>query len=240
VIIDCHCHAGIGDGLTGPWDTEAHLDRYLVRAARAGIDRTVVFPTFDSDYAAANRRLAQIVRRSGGRLYGFAFVHPTRDAGRVHALVREAVRGHGFRGIKVHRYDGRITREICDAARTFGVPVLYDVMGRVDTVELLAGEYGSVPFIIPHLGSFGDEWHAQVAMIGLLMRHRNIHTDTSAVRRFDLLQEAARRRPRQVLFGSDGPWLHPGVELAKVRLLGLRDADERRVLGLNALRLIGG
>ena len=20
-IIDCHCHAGTGDGLTGPWDT---------------------------------------------------------------------------------------------------------------------------------------------------------------------------------------------------------------------------
>ena len=41
-----------------------------------------------------------------------------------------------------------------------------------------------------------------------------------------------------MLFGSDGPWLHPGVELAKVRLLGLGAADERRVLGANALRLI--
>jgi predicted TIM-barrel fold metal-dependent hydrolase len=72
----------------------------------------------------------------------------------------------------------------------------------------------------------------------MLLRHANIHTDTSAVRRFDLLQEAARRRPRQVLFGSDGPWLHPGVELAKVPLLGLSASDERRVLGTNALRLI--
>jgi hypothetical protein len=41
-----------------------------------------------------------------------------------------------------------------------------------------------------------------------------------------------------VLFGSDGPWLHPGVELAKVRLLGLRQADEQLVLGGNVLRLI--
>jgi uncharacterized protein len=238
VIIDCHCHAGIGDGLTGPWDTEAHLERYLRRAARAGIERTVVFPTFDSDYAAANRRLARIVRGSRGRLYGFAFVHPVRDAGRVHALVREAVEAFDFRGIKVHRYDARITREICEAARRFGVPVLYDVMGEAETAELLAGEYPDVAFIIPHLGSFSDDWRAQVAMIGLLLRHTNIHTDTSAVRRFDLLQEAARRRPRQVLFGSDGPWLHPGVELAKVRLLGLRASDERLVLGANALRLI--
>jgi uncharacterized protein len=240
VIVDCHCHAGIGDGLTGPWDTEAHLERYLARAARAGIERTVVFPAFHSDYAIANRAVARIVASARGRLYGFAFVHPRRDAGRVRRMVREAVEQLGLRGIKVHRHDGRITREICDTARRFGLPVLYDVMGETETVELLAGEYPDVAFIIPHLGSFADEWRAQVDMIGLLLRHRNVFTDTSAVRRFDLLEEAARRRPRQVLFGSDGPWLHPGVELAKVRLLGLRPDDERRVLGGNALLLIGG
>jgi uncharacterized protein len=238
VIIDCHCHAGIGDGLTGPWDTEAHLPRYLARAARAGIDRTVVFATFASDYAVANRRIARIVRASRGRLYGFAFVHAARDAGRVSPLVEEAVERYGFRGIKAHRHDARISREICEAARRFGVPVLYDPMGEVGPVELVAGEYPDVPFIIPHLGSFADDWDAQVAMIGLLLRHDNVYVDTSAVRRFDLLAEAAHRRPRRVLFGSDGPWLHPGVELAKVRLLGLRHADERCVLGGNVLRLI--
>jgi predicted TIM-barrel fold metal-dependent hydrolase len=238
VIVDCHCHAGIGNGLTGPWDTEAHLGRYLERATRAGIDRTVVFPTFDSDYAAANRRLAGIVRAARGRLYGFGFVHPVRDAGRVSSLVEEAVLGFGFRGIKVHRGDARISREICEAARRFGVPVLYDPMGEIGPVELVAAEYGDCVFIVPHLGSFADDWRAQAAMIGLLLRYDNIYVDTSAVRRFDLLAEAARRRPERVLFGSDGPWLHPGVELAKVRLLGLRPADERRVLGGNVLSLV--
>ena len=46
MIIDCHCHAGKGDGLTGPWDTAAPLSRYLLRASRAGIDRTVLFAAF--------------------------------------------------------------------------------------------------------------------------------------------------------------------------------------------------
>lgn len=240
MIVDCHCHAGTGDGLTGPWDTEAHLGRYLVRAARAGIGRTVVFPTFHSDYAVANRSVARIVAASRGRLYGFAFVHPVRDAGRVLALVREAVEAYDFRGIKVHRIDARITREICEAARALRVPVLYDPAGEMGPVELVAGEYPDVRFIIPHLGSFADEWRAQVEMIGLLMRHANLYTDTSAVRRFDLLAEAAGRRPRQVLFGSDGPWLHPGVELEKVRLIRLKSTDERHVLGLNVLSLIDG
>ena len=35
MIIDCHCHAGKGDGLTKPWDTDAPLGDY-VRRARAG------------------------------------------------------------------------------------------------------------------------------------------------------------------------------------------------------------
>ncbi len=38
MVIDCHCHAGQGDGFTGPWDTDAPLGAYLQRAARAGID----------------------------------------------------------------------------------------------------------------------------------------------------------------------------------------------------------
>jgi hypothetical protein len=60
------------------------------------------------------------------------------------------------------------------------------------------------------------------------------------VRRFDLLEQAVRRAgAHKVLFGSDGPWLHPGVELEKIRLLRLGAGDEALVLGGNLLRLIG-
>src|SRR5690349_5631833 len=141
MIIDCHCHAGTGDGLTGPWDTAAPLEKYLRRASRAGINRTALFAAFHSDYAAANRQVARLVASSPGRFYGFAFVNPDRDRGRIGEMVREAVEGFGFCGIKVHRHDGRITREICQVARTFSLPVLYDVMGDVSVVELLATEY---------------------------------------------------------------------------------------------------
>ncbi|MCA1850105.1 MAG: amidohydrolase family protein, partial [Acidobacteria bacterium] len=79
----------------------------------------------------------------------------------------------------------------------------------------------------------------QLALIDHLARHANIYTDTSGVRRFDLLEQAVKRAgARKVLFGSDGPWLHPGVELHKIRMLRLKEADERLVLGENLLRLI--
>ena len=154
-------------------------------------------------------------------------------------MVKVAVEQYGFVGIKVHRYDARLSREICDVARAFSVPVLYDPIGEVSIVELIATEYPDVAFIIPHMGSFSDDWRAQHSLIDYLVRHPNIYTDTSGVRRFELLEQAVQRAgARKILFGSDGPWLHPGVELEKVRLLGLSPADEQLVLGGNFLRLI--
>jgi len=238
MIIDSHCHAGKGDGLTGPWDTTAPLGGYLRRAARAGIDRTVLLPAFHSNYREANRRLARIVAGRPGQFLGYAMVHPVRDAGRVGELVREAVEGYGFCGIKVHRNDARITREICEVARAFSLPVLYDVMGEASAIDLIAPEYRDVSFVIPHLGSFSDDWRAQTLLADQLVRHPNVYADTSGVRRFDLLVEAVRRAgPEKILFGSDGPWLHPGLELAKVRALGLPALQARLVLAGNFLRL---
>jgi uncharacterized protein len=239
MIVDCHCHAGLGDGLTGPWDTAAPIARHLQRAARAGIDRTVIFAAFHSDYGVANRDVARMVASRPDRLYGFAFVHAARDRGRVHDLVRIAVEEYGFVGIKLHRADARITREVCAAGRRFGIPILYDLMGESSAAELLAQEYPDVDFIIPHLGSFADDWRAQLALIDPLVRHPNIYADTSGVRRFDLLEQAVQRAgARKVLFGSDGPWLHPAVELAKIRALQLPPADEALVTGGNFLRLV--
>ena len=239
-IIDCHCHAGKGDGLTGPWDTAAPLEKYLQWASKAGITRTNLFAAFHSDYAVANRAVARIVASRPERFSGFTFLHAVHDAGRVMALVTEAVQRHGFCGIKVHRHDARITREICEAARAFRLPVLYDVMGEASAVELLATEYPDIAFIIPHLGSFADDWRAQLALIDHLVRHTNVFTDTSGIRRFDLLEQALERAgAKKILFGSDGPWLHPAVELAKIRALGMNDEDERLVLAGNFLRLTG-
>jgi predicted TIM-barrel fold metal-dependent hydrolase len=116
---------------------------------------------------------------------------------------------------------------------------MYDVMGEVATVELLAREYPDVYFIIPHLGSFADDWRAQLGLIDHLERHSNIYTDTAGVRRFDLLEEAVQRAgPHKILFGSDGPWLHPGVELEKIYALHLSETEEVLMLEKNFLRLI--
>jgi Predicted metal-dependent hydrolase of the TIM-barrel fold len=239
MIIDSHCHAGQGDILTYPANTTAPLDKYLRRAGRAGINRTIVLPAFHSDYAAANAQLARIVRRHANRLIGFAFVHSKRDAGRIHSMIERAVSEWRFRGIKVHGYDSLPTREVCDVARRFRLPVIVDVVGRAYVIDQFAPEYRDVNFIIAHMGSFLDDWRAQQLVCDQLVRHPNVYADTAGVRRFDYLVEAVKRAgPHKLIFGSDGPWLHPGLELYKIKLLGLPRQDEALITGGNIQRLM--
>ena len=200
----------------------------------------MLFAAFHSDYAIANREVARIVASRPEQFWGFAFVDPDRDRGRIGTLVATAVNTYGFCGIKVHRHDARITREVCEAALAFSIPVLYDVMGEIAVVELLAREYPQVQFVIPHLGSFADDWRAQSGLIDFLVRHPNVYTDTSGVRRFDILEEAVGGPARTRCCWFRRPWLHPGLELAKVRLLGLPAAEERLIFGGNAVRLLAG
>ena len=239
MIIDCHCHAGRGDLLTAPWNTDAPLKAYLRRARNAGITRTIVFPAFHSDYRVANRELAKLVAQHRGRLTGFAMVHCGRDGRRINEMLDEAVRRLGFRGVKVHGHEHLPTRALCEAAQRLRIPVLVDVGGKAHTIDMFAPQYPGVNFIIPHLGSFADSFRAHQEVIYQLRRYPNVYADTSGVRRFDYLVEAVRQAgPRKILFGSDGPWLHPGLELHKIKLLGLEPRAESLITGANARRLI--
>ena len=138
----------------------------------------------------------------------------------------------------MHRHDARISREICEAARQLRLPVLYDPMGEVAVAELLATEFPDVNFIIPHLGSFADDWSAQLAFTESARRPaQHLHRH---LRRPPLRPAGAggrRAGPHKVLFGSDGPWLHPGVELAKIELLDLPPRARSLVVAGNFLRL---
>jgi uncharacterized protein len=241
MIIDSHCHAGKGDKMTAPWNTDAPIGPYLRRAQAAGIDQTVILAPLHGNYQQANAQVAHIVSRHPGRLIGFVFVHARRDAGRIFSLVRHATSRWGFRGVKVHGYEAMPSREICETARAFRLPVLVDVISRPEVVDMFAPQYPDVNFIIAHLGSFTDNWKAHDQVTYQLARYPNVYADTSGVRQFDYLVKAIQRGgPRKLLFGSDGPWLHPGVELHKVRMLGLSPKDEALVLGGNVVRLLRG
>lgn len=237
-VIDSHVHIGVGDGLTGPWDTLGSLSVYAARARSAGIDGAVVMPPLTSDYPGANRRLSTIISRTPGRLRGYVFVNTATQRGRIASEVTACLSRGSFCGIKVHAHDSPITREVAEVARRHQLPVLYDPRGDTASVEMVARSYPDVAWIVPHLSSFADDWKAQCAFVDQLCRLPNVFTDTSGVRYFDLLADATRRAgAAKVLFGSDGPFLHPAVELAKVRALRLPPDAAALVSGGNLLRL---
>jgi len=104
---------------------------------------------------------------------------------------------------------------------------------------MFAPQYPDVNFIISHLGSFADDWRAHERVIEQMVRYPNVLADTSGVRRFDYLVQAVKRAGAgKLIFGSDGPWLHPGLELHKIRMLGLPKEEELLILGRNVQRLI--
>ena len=101
--------------------------------------------------------------------------------------------------IKVHGHDALPTRELCEAADAFGLPLLVDVVGSAHVVEM-ASEFPHLNFIIPYLGSFSDDWRAQQQVVDQLVRYPNVFTDTSGVRRFDYIVQVVKRAgPQKVL-----------------------------------------
>lgn len=239
MVIDIHCHAGTAERLQAPWTTRADLSAYLERAEEAGIDKTVVFAITSDDYERANAEVAEIVARHADKLIGFARIHPERDKGKIERLLRRAVEDYGFRGIKVHGGEALPTREVCEVAKSLNLPILVDIMGRVEVLPLLAAEFPEVNFVVAHLGSFADDWRVFQVMPFILAKFPNLYADTSGVRFIDYLLEAIRAAgAKKMLFGSDGPLLHPGLELHKIRLLKLPQEDEALILGENARRLL--
>lgn len=53
-----------------------------------------------------------------------------------------------------------------------------------------------------------------------------------------LVQAVKRAGPHKILFGSDGPLLHPAVELYKIKMLGLPAAQQALITGNNIPRLL--
>lgn len=239
-VIDAHCHAIFRDLRVGPWDVRQAFQDYLQRAKAAGIHQTVLFPHFDVNYTKANGELGRFITNHPGRFFGFAFVHAKRDQGNIFQMVEQTVVRYGFCGIKVHMHDYPISEEICEVADFFRLPVLYDVLAVISQVDQFAKKFPDVNFIIPHLGSFEDKWKAQLDFLPRIRRFDNVFTDTSGVKLFDLLQLAVNQAgAEKILFGTDAPWLHPGLELSKVCQLHLKhpEQDLQKILSGNFLKL---
>ena len=150
-------------------------------------------------------------------------------------MVREAVINHGFRSLKIHGHEAMPTREVCDAARESGCQSLSMSPVRRTFVDMFAPQY---PEISVHHRSPRQLGVAGAPTNGSSNRWLAIPTYWAIRGRPAIRLPGAGDQTSpssKLLFGSDGPWLHPAVELHKIRLLGLsRRAQARFSEGMRA------
>jgi predicted TIM-barrel fold metal-dependent hydrolase len=112
---------------------------------------------------------------------------------------------------------------------------LVDIKG----IEELVVNFPEARVILGHMG------HGNVVYINgaieVALRNPNVYLETSGMPMHTKIKEAYERvGETRVLFGSDVPFHHPVVELAKVRLSGLPPEAVERVLSKNARALFFG
>jgi hypothetical protein len=261
LVVDAHTHA-FPDALAAR--AIAHLERRAnVHAAldgtagalvasmdRAGIAVSVVcaVATGPAQFEPILRWCAAI---ASPRLLPFPSVHPgARDpAGEV-----RQVAAAGFRGVKLHpeyqdfHVDDPALEPIYRALEECGLVALfhaghdigYPDSDRAAPARLLAVHraFPRLSIIAAHLGGFRRWSEVAARLVG-----SGVWLDTSyTIGRIPdaLLREILHgHRPDRLLFGSDSPWEDQAGALASLRDLGLPRDLEERILGKNAMELLG-
>ncbi len=238
MIIDAHIHAGVSEDLAHSWDTFEDIEVSLRRMDEAGIDKAVVLPIGIKNYEMHNRETADIVARYPDRLFGFAKVSQKQDEGRVAKLLEEAFEKLGLYGLKLH---GHPNREIMEVLNKYRKPLLADVYGEVYPLRYVAESYPQIPIIIAHMGQFlTTNPKPKLETLWLAKRYENVYFDTSSVSVHEWLERAIKEGlAHKMIFGSDGPVCHCGVELARIEYLNLTDEQKELVLYKNIARLLG-
>jgi predicted TIM-barrel fold metal-dependent hydrolase len=236
VIFDSHMHVGSFDSMFG-----VSLDRDGIEALMREHEITngvVFYP--DNEY------VREVIESIPG-LYALVWGNP-----RVPGYVEEVERcleHPKFLGLKLHPLiDGYLPNDpsvhpMIELIVERDLPVLIHCGHPIFTlpwsIEELAVSFPAAKIVIGHMG------HGNVVYINgsidVALRNPNVYLETSGMPMHTKIREAYERvGETRVLFGTDVPFHHPVVEIAKVQVSGLPPAAVERVLGKNARLLFFG
>jgi predicted TIM-barrel fold metal-dependent hydrolase len=235
VIFDAHMHVG-------------EFPLFDVRLDRDGLVELMAEHHYGGCviFHPDNALVAQILE-SVPAAWGLVWANPRMPDG-----VDEAVRyvDHPrFVGVKLHPLldgyhpDDPMVHPIYEAAIARDVPLLIHCGHPIFTlpwsIEEAAVRFPKAKIILGHMGH-GNIVYIDGA-IAVAERNENVWLETSGMPMHTKIAEAVRRvGTDRVMYGSDAPFHHPVVEMAKVRLSGLSDDLVDRVMGDNAVDLFLG
>jgi predicted TIM-barrel fold metal-dependent hydrolase len=213
-----------------------------------GISQSVLLPI---DFPFWSRNAATWLAATVGRtdLICFGSVHPY-TPGLERALDRQIAAG--ARGIKVHpavqvvRPDNRRAMRLVRLCGEKGLPVLYHcgpvgiepwLQRRLTQVRYYEAPLAASPrtqFVLGHAGALQlDE------ALALAARYPNVWLEVSSQSLSGVRRILAEADPERILYGTDWPFYHQAIQLAKVLIATEgRPALRRKVLRENAARLL--
>lgn len=227
--------------------TAPNLEREM---ADLGIECAVLLP-IDFPFLSANARRYLEIAAARRALVSFGSVHPY---ARNLARALDAQVAAGARGVKVHPAVQFVGPDAPRALRLFRLagarrlPIFFHCgpvgietwLGRrltqVARYERALAECPGTTFVLGHSGALQME-----EALALAARHANAWLEISSQSLGNVRRIVAEADPSRVVFGTDWPFYHQAIQLAKA-LIATEGAPalRRRVLFDNAARLLGG
>lgn len=234
--IDAHSHVGTFGGWA---DVRITPERLIEQMDEYNIEKAVIstYPMKESLDAAD---------RYPERIIGAAWVNPA-EGEEALARVRDAVKYHGFRGIKLHPLEHAFIANdasvfpIAELAEELGVPLMihsgHGPFSLPWSIAQLAERYPQVKVLMIHMGH-GNGMYIQAA-IDMAKKYPNIYLETSGMPMHTKIKEAYETvGADRVMFGIDAPFHHPSVEIQRTLVSGLTDRQLEDVFYHNAKKLL--
>ncbi|MCD4782239.1 MAG: amidohydrolase family protein [Candidatus Eremiobacteraeota bacterium] len=237
MIIDSHTHV---QRTSGFWDSPP--ERIVELIDKAGIDMAVIMTYSDSpdliDY------IHKSVERFPQKLIGYTRLDPSMGESAC-SLLEHSVVNLGMKGLKLHPVGNLVhpadetSINLIKTAARLGVPTLFHCGDEELTLPLqVASAAKKCPSATIILGHMGGYFHVEDAIIAALT-HPNIYLETSAMPYPWKIKDAVDTIGEdRVLFASDGPGCPPDLELKKVKMAGLTQHQEEKVIGGNIRRIL--
>jgi predicted TIM-barrel fold metal-dependent hydrolase len=236
-IIDACAQLGSGDKKGDLLEFGITSSRVVENMEQAGVAKSVIFPVTWSRYTdQANREIHEAVRKYPDRFIGFARVNPA-EVG-AEKLLEKALEDWGLHGVRLRPYhdgfelkDPKV-KKIMDIAQEHRIPIATDGEKEKSALFRIVNDYPDVPVILMHLGSFDNwVWQNGKAYMDLLEKADNFFMASCFEIIHFFLEEAIKRSPEKVVFGSDSPNLPPSMELKRIEVMKLDSEQHALVVG---------
>jgi len=244
-IIDFHVHiTRSSDDCGRILEAASRCGISLICASSLGDEGYIPDPTPDQ-FRSANNYVLESMRRFPGRVIGFCYLNPNYPGESVEEMERCAA--EGMRGVKLWiacRASDPKLEPVVSRAIELDLPILIHSFdkttgnlpgeSRPEDIADLAARFPRAKIVMAHLHGNGFRGVAEVA--GL----KNVSVDLSGSDPEVGLVEYALEElgADRLIFGSDAPGRDFPSQLGKVLGAEMTDEERRKVLALNAARLL--